>query len=146
MYPLNARLGFPCLLALVLRDKVFLRRHILEALSLSDSRSQISHLIKTRIIPLRTNLDSLWKFHRDNIWLSSYKPFGLEILELRYGAIRTRLETLHDRLEKYANGTIETLLEFSSSKPVNLLYPDKRSNLIIDFSRAYTPSRALGTG
>lgn len=134
------------MLALVLRDKVFLKRHILEALSLCDPRSQISHLIKTRIEPLRKNLDSLWKFHRDNIWLSSYKPFGLEILELKYGAIRTRLETLHDRLQNYATGSIETLLEFSSSKPVNLLYPDKGSDLIIDFARAYTPSRALGTG
>jgi hypothetical protein len=97
-------------------------------------------------MPLRTNLDALWKFHRDYIWLASYKPFGLEILELKYGAIRTRLETLHDRLEKYVNGSIENLLEFSSSKPVNLLYPEKGSDLIIDFARAYTPSRALGTG
>lgn len=130
----------------MLRDKVFLRRHILHALSSSDPRSEISHLLKTRILPLRTNFDSLWKFHRDNIWLSSYKPFGLEILELKYGAIRTRLETLHDRLEKYSSGSIETLLEFSNSKPVNLIYPDKGSDLIIDFARAYTPSRGLGAG
>ena len=146
LYPLNPRLEFPKLLALVVRDKVFLRRHIVNALSSNDPRAQISHLLKTLITPLRNNFDLLWKHHRDNIWLSTFKPFGLEILELRYGAIRTRLETLNDRLEKYINGSVESLLEFSYSKPSNQIYSGKGCNLLFNFSRYFSPSRNLGTG
>lgn len=27
-----------------------------------------------------------------------YKPFGFEVLDLRYGGLRSRLETMHERL------------------------------------------------
>ncbi|CBQ73971.1 conserved hypothetical protein [Sporisorium reilianum SRZ2] len=38
----------------------------------------------------------LWRYHRD-MWMSMYKPHG-ETLELRYGGLVSRLDTLHRRV------------------------------------------------
>jgi hypothetical protein len=34
-----------------------------------------------------------------------YKPFGWEVLDLRYGALITRLETMHERIIAYLDPT-----------------------------------------
>lgn len=34
-------------------------------------------------------------------WMAMYKPFGWEVLDLRYGGLRARLETMHRRLVAY---------------------------------------------
>jgi hypothetical protein len=102
-------------------------------------------LIKHTLEPLLKDMNSLWKYHRDFIWLSTFKPFGLEILELRYGAIRTRLETFIDRLQAYCQSEIDSLPELEESVEEEV-YPGFGLDLVFDFARAYTPSRALGTG
>ena len=35
------------------------------------------------------------------MWMDMYKPFGWENLELRYGGLRARLETMQDRIASY---------------------------------------------
>lgn len=145
MYPLNARLRFPALLAQVVRDKVHIKKHILEAYRSADPRHRLAHLSKTLIETLRSNLNLLWKYHRDHIWLSTFKPFGLEILELRYGAIRTRTETLQDRVDAFCRFEIDSIPELEGDLKEEV-YPGFGMDLVFDFARSYTPSRALGTG
>lgn len=41
--------------------------------------------------------------------MSTYKPFGWETLEIRYGGLRARLETLHARIVGYLDQTDETI-------------------------------------
>jgi hypothetical protein len=91
-------------------------------------------------------LNELWKYHRDKIWHASYRPFGLEVLELRYGAIRTRLESLIDRIEDLCEGRTDVLPELEPLETQEQIYPGFVTDLVFDFSRAYTSSRALGTG
>lgn len=40
------------------------------------------------------------------MWLATYKPFGLEVIEKRYGGLRARLESLSDRLYAYLGGRV----------------------------------------
>ena len=34
--------------------------------------------------------------HRSN-WFAMYKPFGWDVLDLRYGGLLNRMETMHER-------------------------------------------------
>ncbi|KAI8807924.1 glycoside hydrolase superfamily [Cladochytrium replicatum] len=125
-YPLNRLLKFPALIARALNLKVHLRDRLVEAYN-SSSKDQLIAL-----------------FHRDQIWLSLCKPFGMEIVELRYGGQRTRLESLADRVINLINGEINDIPEFNS--PLLCVYDGVGPNLVLDFTRAWTPSRGLGTG
>lgn len=79
---------------------------MVEAYSSAKCIESLMELIETDLKPLRDSLDLLWKFHRNN-WLSFFKPFGLEIIELRYAAIRSRLSTMQDRITEYCEKTLK---------------------------------------
>ena len=49
----------------------------------------------------------LWRAHRGR-WLAFFKPFGLELLEMRYGTLRIRIETARDRLKVTKNTNKQT--------------------------------------
>jgi hypothetical protein len=48
------------------------------------------------------------------MWLATYKPFGWEVIEQRYGGLLARLEGLADRLEQYLEGRIDSIPEFET--------------------------------
>ncbi|KAH8927047.1 glycoside hydrolase family 20 protein [Atractiella rhizophila] len=106
-FPANRRLKGPYLLAKVLALKAHLRQHLsyyydrkdmieVAALAGPEPESRLSRLIVA--------VDELWKYHRE-MWMSTYKPFGWEILEIRYGALRSRLDTMRWRVSKYLDPT-----------------------------------------
>ncbi|MEK5444576.1 beta-N-acetylhexosaminidase [Fredinandcohnia sp. FSL W7-1320] len=59
---------------------------------------------------LRVEIDALRKAHRD-VWFTVNKPFGWEVLDMRYGGLLTRMETSQYRLNLWLNGNISTLAE-----------------------------------
>ncbi|KAJ3127685.1 hypothetical protein HK098_005921 [Nowakowskiella sp. JEL0407] len=175
IYPLNSRLTFPALLSAVLELKTTLRESLVSAYKshqhnnqqqnssdsdhpLPDDMTEQSddqthqqsdpnelYAIATSTLPLLLHRTTqLWKFHRDKIWLPNFKPFGLEVLELRYGAVKTRLESLLDRVEAYLRGDVEKVEEFEVE--LREVFEGVGVQLVLDFARSYTPSRALGTG
>lgn len=101
LYRFNRRLRFPALLAASLALKCKLREQLSLLYLNADCVGVVSEMLHPRsgrLFRLRVLVDELWKFHRDEIWLKNNKPFGLEIIELRYGGLKTRLHTLMDRL------------------------------------------------
>ncbi len=106
------RLQFPAKLARVLSLKCELRRELVAAYSAGD-KAAIRRIAAGDLPLLREAVDALWKCHRE-MWLATYKPFGLEVLEQRYGGLRTRLESLSDRLEQYLEGKIPNIPEFET--------------------------------
>jgi hexosaminidase len=64
---------------------------------------------------LQENTDGLRKLHRE-LWLSTYKPFGWEVLDIRYGGVLTRLETAKYRIEEYLSGKIEKIEELEAER------------------------------
>jgi hexosaminidase len=70
-----------------------------------------------------TAMRRLWRAHRA-IWLQENKPFGLEVLDLRYGGQLSRLQILQERLREQLAGRAPNIDEFDV-KPQNFLgeYP-----------------------
>lgn len=100
--PNSDRLTFPMQIARVLARKCVLRRQLVDAYAGKD-KDALRSILGSQLIPLRSEVDALWKCHR-RMWLKTYKPFGLEVIERRYGGLRTRLESLADRLADHLEG------------------------------------------
>ncbi|KND02226.1 uncharacterized protein SPPG_02708 [Spizellomyces punctatus DAOM BR117] len=161
LYPLNERLAFPARIADVLRLKANLRQGLVAAYKSQNPKKELYEFVQGPVRELRRAVDRLWKHHRDQIWLSTYRPFGLEIIELRYGGLRTRLETLEDRILAFCGvesdvfQTARATVGMGGSTRADLseldaelreVYAGIGLEIVVDFARAYTPSRALGTG
>ncbi len=110
---LSARLRLPAAIARALSLKVNLRRDLAAALRSGD-RARVGQLAENDLPALRKAVDAAWKAHRA-MWLATYKPFGLEVIEGRYGKLRTRLESLAARLRDYLRGRIETIPELTAT-------------------------------
>ena len=52
-----------------------------------------------------------------NMWLDVFKPFGLETIQMRNGAIMLRYEELARRIEEYCNNAIENIPELEEVIP-----------------------------
>jgi hypothetical protein len=133
---LNSRLEFPRRIARTLSLKVELRRNLESAYRAGD-KVALQAILDGELAQLRAEMDGLWRCHRD-WWLATYKPFGLEVIELRYGGQRTRLESLSDRLQAYLAGEIDSIPELD----VELLkvWDVPLKDLSTDRCRVATPS------
>lgn len=98
-YPLNARLRLPYLLAKVLSLKSGLRLRLHLAYVANDwaKMEHLGGLHGSRLAELRGLLKQLINYHRQ-LWMSMNAPFGWEVVELRYGGLASRLETMHLRI------------------------------------------------
>ncbi len=74
---------------------------------------------------LREYLPTLISLHEEfsachkKQWLSTYKPFGFEVLSFRYGGIIARLRDAVEVLEQYLNGEIDMIAELEEEILVN---------------------------
>ena len=73
------------------------RRKVVEALRAGDKEA-LRTLVSGELAPLQHEVDRLWKIHRE-MWLATYRPFGLEVIEGRYMLLLARLQSLADRLK-----------------------------------------------
>jgi hypothetical protein len=60
-------------------------------------------------------LEALRKSHRA-AWMKYNKPFGFEVLDIRYGGIRSRLDTAKYRIDAYLNGECDRLEELEAER------------------------------
>lgn len=97
-FPLNARLTLPYLVAKALSLKSGLRQNLHAAYVQRnwDALRQQSRQLDS----LRSTCNSLWNYHR-KLWMSMYKPFGWETLELRYGGLLARITTVSSRVNRF---------------------------------------------
>ncbi|KAF9927632.1 hypothetical protein FBU30_003008 [Linnemannia zychae] len=97
--PENQRLRMAYLVAQVIRLKCHLHSRMTIAYRSGD-RQELYELTDGRLVDLQVAVDQLWKYHRA-IWHQTNKSFGWEVVELRYGGLRTRLLTMRDRILEY---------------------------------------------
>lgn len=94
-HPFNARLELARLVAHVLSLKANLRQRLHQAYCARNwPQLQQLHRRTGRCLGAARKL---WQYHRE-MWMSMYKPHGWETLELRYGGLVARLDTLHRRV------------------------------------------------
>lgn len=68
---------------------------------------------------------------RSENWFSTYKPFGWEVLDLRYGGLQSRLETMHERLIAYLDvkeSSVTKLEELEVELEVSARIPERRGH------------------
>jgi hexosaminidase len=133
----ESRLLFPARLARVLELKCGFRFDLVGAYERQD-RARLKALAEVHLPELRRAVDKLWRSHR-TMWMETFKPFGWEVIEGRYGRLRSRLETVGDRLQEYLAGQLASLPELE----VKLERLETESGLPFDHSRhgrAATPS------
>lgn len=63
---------------------------------------------------------------RKKIWFEECSPFGYEVLDIRYGGVKTRLESAVQRVEAYLNGDIGRLEELEEKM---LIYEEDTKNV-----------------
>jgi len=131
------RLKFPAQIARCLALKAGLRAQLCDALQ-KHHRERLRILIDEELNPLRKEVEKLWTIHRE-MWLTTYKPFGWEVVEQRYGGLMLRLETLADRLEAYLDEELDTVPELI--EPLVQALPVEPAQLPnLNHSRLKTPS------
>jgi hypothetical protein len=112
---------FAAALSACLAKKADLRTRARKAYLANDRRGLLA-VVKdtTQTIAL---MKRQWQAHRA-IWLEEHKPFGLEVLDLRYGGQLSRLHILRARLRDHLAGRTATIEELAQ-KPQKFLgkYP-----------------------
>ncbi len=133
--PANRRLQFPALVAHTLALKCNLRRELALAYR-AGNQTRLWHLIKD-IKSLSQAVTKLRDEHRE-LWLSLYKPFGLEVLECRYGGLQARLDCLILRINDYLKGRIKEIPELAAKLEPVVASP--AGDCSFNYDRAATPS------
>lgn len=151
--PLNARLELPQRLARVLSLKAHLRKYVVAAYKKQDYDA-LSQLAHGRLILLREEVDALWQYHR-RMWMDTYKPFGWETVEGRYGILRARLQTMFERIVAHVDYMRSTNKEQNDDEEdederrripefevdLECLYYGVKTNLLLDHARVVSTSR-----
>ncbi|KAI9472138.1 MAG: glycoside hydrolase superfamily [Benjaminiella poitrasii] len=152
--PLNERLELPRRVAKVLALKSHLRKRCVAAYRAKDYHTLLT-LAHGRLSALLQEVDALWRCHRA-MWLKTYKPFGWEVVENRYGGLRVRLETMFDRIvahveycmrqpqmseddEEENENENARIPEFEAE--LECLYYGAKTNLLLDHARVVSTSR-----
>jgi len=109
--PLAVRLRYPLLVARAIAARIDLRRDLCAALKRKD-KARIRRLVG-EVRSARRAIQALWRGHRA-MWMTTYKPFGWETIEHRYGGLLARFDTVIDRLNDYLAGRIDSVPELTA--------------------------------
>lgn len=100
-------------LARVLADKAEIGLKILAAYQNNDYEQMKSILLT--LDRIKKNVDLLRKKHRD-IWFVAYKPFGWEVIDIRYGGVMTRMDSAKYRIQEWLEGRILRIEELEEKR------------------------------
>ena len=76
---------------------------------------QLKCIAQESLPDLTNRVDALRKAHR-RLWMETLKPFGWEILDLRYGGLSARIESTIKRIGDYTDGAIPVILELEEKR------------------------------
>jgi hypothetical protein len=77
---------------------------------LSGNRAKLRKLAAS--VPAISRLvEEVWQAHRD-AWLEEKRPFGLEVLDVRYGGLLRRLEAFRQEVQDYLSGKVAKIEEY----------------------------------
>ncbi|WP_053365848.1 beta-N-acetylhexosaminidase [Bacillus sp. FJAT-27245] len=103
-------------LADVLRVKAEMGIRLKAAYDQNDKKTMVLLAEEIKELAIQTGL--LHRKHRE-VWFSLYKPFGWEVIELRYGGLSARLETAQFRIQQWLEGKIGRIEELEEKRLVH---------------------------
>ncbi len=77
---------------------------------LARDRAALGTLVERTLPELERRVVALRDYHR-SLWLAVNQPPGWEVMDLRYGALRARLDTARERLSGFLLGRVERIPE-----------------------------------
>jgi len=98
----------------VLRDKTTLGLQITRLYRANDQQG-LQKIAETQLPALYIKVNELRITHR-RLWMATCKPFGWEVLDIRYGGVLARILTAQDRLNDYAEGHIDRIEELEQDR------------------------------
>nr|WP_245339240.1 beta-N-acetylhexosaminidase [Paenibacillus shirakamiensis] len=110
----SSLLSFYQQLALVLSIKAGLGLHIQQSYR-EGKRMQLEE-VEQKALPLLTQAVEELRIRHRSLWHTWYRPFGWEVLDLRYGGLLSRIETSMYRLQSFLKGDIDTLEELEEER------------------------------
>ncbi|WP_257348951.1 beta-N-acetylhexosaminidase [Pseudalkalibacillus decolorationis] len=108
LYEFTSRL---CLL-LSLKSEMGLKLFYLYQKNMKEELQEVSN---KELKVLHDRVNGLKKAHREE-WMKNNKPFGWEVLDIRYGGLIARIETTQKRITDYVEGKIECIDELEADK------------------------------
>lgn len=76
---------------------------------------ELSEITLKELPELYRRVDELRAVHRDE-WMKVYKPFGWEVLDIRYGGVLAAIKTAEHRLEEYLAGRADRIEELEQDR------------------------------
>lgn len=110
----------------------------LKRLYLAGSKDGLKKMAEVNLPALYQKVDALRRAHR-KLWMTTYKPQGWEVLDIRYGGLLARLSTACDRITDYVQGTVDRLEELEEER---LLFDPESPGITINvpsYQRIATP-------
>ncbi|MGK5651375.1 beta-N-acetylhexosaminidase [Brevibacillus formosus] len=79
------------------------------------NHGELAHFAKHVLPDLHQRVGEMRQVHRDQ-WFRIYKPFGWEVLDIRYGGLLARIDTAIKRLADFLDGRIERVEELEAER------------------------------
>lgn len=131
-----------CELCEVLASKADLGVRIRQAY-LNEDREVLAD-ISTREIPaLIDNVESLRIYARD-LWIHSLKPFGFEIPDGRFGALKARLSSSSSRIDDYLSGRVGAIDELEEPRLPFCAVKGKDMPNVLTYDRIFSVGHKYG--
>ena len=84
----------------------------------AGDRDALKNFAEAELPELRARVKELRRIHMRN-WFEMYKPFGWDVMDLRYGGLMTRIDSAIEELKLYLSGEFDRLEELEETR---LLY------------------------
>ncbi|QJD84295.1 beta-N-acetylhexosaminidase [Cohnella herbarum] len=106
-------------------------------------RGRLETIALIELPELLLKVEALRISHR-NQWMETYKPFGWEVLDLRYGGLTARLRSATDRIKDYLEGGVLCIEELEETR---LYFDDRerRGGAGTDYFTTYHRIASAGT-
>lgn len=87
----------------------------LQSAYLKGERQVLAELAEKLLPELHERVEALRTAHRSQ-WFRTYKPFGWEVIDGRYGGLEARIQSAMTRLEDYLEGRVAKLEELEEER------------------------------
>lgn len=76
---------------------------------------KIKEFVNVKLPALKELVEKLRQMHQSQ-WMNTYKPFGWEVIDMRYGGLLARIDTAIFRLTQYIKGNINEIEELGEER------------------------------
>ncbi len=80
-----------------------------------QNKEKLKQIVVDRIPELKKSVKALLASHK-KLWFDTYKSFGWEVMDGRYGGLIQRIQSTSDRLSDYIEGRVESVEELETQR------------------------------